>query len=161
LHALKYVFNLYYGYIGNFAMWNAINFFRTYRPKRVLDPTAGFGNRMVAACAVGVENYIGIDSNLNLRKPYEGLASFLGKHSNTLVNIILSNAINVDYDGLLYDCVFTSLPYYTLEEYSHMYNYGTKQQWNDEFYKPLIRKTFAGMSRGGVYALNVPAPHIR
>lgn len=156
LHALKYAFNLYYGYIGNFAMWNAMNFFKTYKPTRVLDPTAGFGNRMIAACASGVETYTGIDSNKELTKPYEGLAGFLGQHSNTLVKVVISNALDVDYTNILYDCVFTSLPYYTLEDYSHMHDYGTKQQWNDDFYKPLIRKTWEGLAPGGVYALNVP-----
>jgi hypothetical protein len=72
--------------------------------------------------------------------------------------MIISNSLNVDYTQLSYDCVFTSLPYYTVEDYSHMQNYGTKQQWNDNFYKPLIRKTYDSLAPNGVYALNVPGP---
>jgi hypothetical protein len=156
LHSLKYAFNLYYGYIGNFAMWNAINFYKTYKPRVVVDPTAGFGNRMIAAAATGVERYIGIDSNKELEEPYRGLSEFLTSRSDTCIQTIIRNALDVDYTTLSYDCVFTSLPYYMVEDYTHMHNYGTKQQWNDNFYKPLIRKTFDGLARGGVYALNVP-----
>lgn len=156
LHSLKYTFNLYFGYIGNFAMWNATNFYNTYKPRIVLDPTAGFGNRLVAAAATGVEKYIGIDSNKNLERPYQGLVEFLANKSDTNIQMIISNSLNVEYTKLTYDCVFTSLPYYMVEDYSHMHNYGTKKQWNEDFYKPLIRKTFEGMSPGGVYAINVP-----
>jgi hypothetical protein len=158
LHALKYAFNLYFGYIGNFAMWNAVNFYKKYKPKIVLDPTAGFGNRLVAAAATGVERYIGIDSNKNLEEPYKGLVEFLSNKSDTKVQMIINNSLNVDYTQLTYDCVFTSLPYYTVENYNHMHNYGTKQQWNDDFYKPLIRKTYDSLAPNGVYALNVPGP---
>ncbi len=157
LHSLKYAYNLYYGYIGNFGMWNAINFLRRYKPKHVLDPTAGFGNRMIAACAVGVETYTGIDSNKELETPYRGLAKFLMERSTTKIHSIIDNALNIDYSKMNYDCVFTSLPYYSLEIYSHMPMYGSKQDWNENFYKPLIRKTFDGLSKNGIYALNVPA----
>jgi 16S rRNA G966 N2-methylase RsmD len=156
LHALKYAFNLYYGYIGNFSMWNAINFYKKYSPKKVLDPTAGFGNRLIAACAVGVESYTGIDSNKELEEPYRGLCEFLGSRSNTKTTMIINNALDIDYTTLEYDCVFTSPPYYTLERYNHMKDYGSKNEWNNTFYKPLIEKTYKSLSQGGTYALNVP-----
>jgi len=158
LHALKYVYNLYYGYVGNFSMWNAINFFKKYSPKKVLDPTAGFGNRLIAACAVGTtESYIGIDSNKELEEPYKGLCGFLKSRSETQTTMIINNALDVDYTTLDYDCVFTSPPYYTLENYTHMKDYGKKQEWNENFYKPLIEKTYRSLAPGGVYALNVPS----
>lgn len=136
-------------------MWNATNFIRTFRPRSVLDPTAGFGNRMVACCAAGVERYIGIDSNVELAPAYDGgLINFLSSRSPTRVTTFLQN--DVEYSTLQYDCVFTSLPYYKLENYSHMKDYGTKTQWNKDFYRPLMERTYAGLERGGVYALNVP-----
>jgi len=62
----------------------------------------------------------------------------------------------VDYSLIYYDMVFTSLPYYNIEIYGNKKQYDTKKEWNEQFYKPIIERTYKYLQNGGIYALNVP-----
>ena len=62
----------------------------------------------------------------------------------------------MDYSKVFYDMVFTSLPYYNIEIYGNNKQYDNKKEWNEQFYKPLIERTYKYLQDGGVYALNVP-----
>ena len=164
----KYIFNLYFGSITNFSIPNVMQVLKMYNPKFVLDPTCGFGNRMVACSAFGVEKYIGIDNNTNLEQPLQNLQTFLCStdrvrmrgfapdHSNTKIDVIIQDCLTVDYSKVFYDMVFTSLPYYNIEIYGNNKQFNSKKEWNENFYKPLIERTYKYLQIGGVYALNVP-----
>jgi hypothetical protein len=56
--------------------------------------------------------------------------------------------------------VFTSPPYFKtvqpVEGYAHMPHYADRADFNARFLFPVIRKTYAHLSRGGTYALNIP-----
>jgi len=152
----KYIFNLYFGSITNFSIPNAMQVLHKYSPCRVLDMTAGFGNRMVSCSAFGVEKYIGIDINTNLEQPLQNLQKFLCSHSNTKIDVIIQDCLTVDYSLIFYDMVFTSLPYYNIEIYGNKKQFDTKKEWNEQFYKPIIERTYKHLQIGGIYALNVP-----
>jgi len=152
----KYIFNLYFGSITNFSISNVMQVLKMYNPKFVLDMTCGFGNRMVASCAFGVEKYIGIDSNEKLNIPLNELRTFLSNHSNTKIDVIIQDCLTVDYSLIYYDMVFTSLPYYNIEIYGNKKQYDNKKEWNEQFYKPIIERTYKYLQNGGIYALNVP-----
>jgi hypothetical protein len=161
----KYIFNLYFSSISIFRPVMAMEIYCRFLPRiAILDPTMGWGGRLVGACALDIPKYIGIDSNRNLEEPYRGLCDFLIPRSKTQIELFFQDALTVDYSQLLYDMVFTSPPYYNIEIYRKhsLKNQDketekkTKEEWNETFYKPLFEKTWAHLQNPGYYVLNVP-----
>jgi len=161
----KYIFNLYFGSITIFRPVMAMEVYCRFRPRiAVLDPTMGWGGRLVGACALDLPKYIGIDANANLDPPYREMCAFLQPRSKTTIELFFQDALTVDYAKLKYDVVFTSPPYYNIEIYRKKQekqekqenNKKTKEEWNETFYKPLFEKTWSAMQSPGYYILNVP-----
>jgi len=169
----KNIFNMYYGAITIFKPIIAMYMYCIYKPSCVLDFTMGWGGRMVGACAINVKEYIGIDSNLELKEPYKKMTEFMHNKSTTKCTFMFQDALTVDYDSLHYDMVLTSPPYYNTEVYGpnktntkrekqgkqekqEKQEKWSKHDWNESFYIPLIKATFRGLLRGGYYCLNVP-----
>jgi hypothetical protein len=120
--------------------------------------TAGWGGRLVGACALNVPKYIGIDNNPALKDPYRKMTEFLKPHTKTEMDIRIEDALRVDYSKIDYDMVFTSPPYYDLEIYgdSRKPVYDTKEKWDNEFYRPLFETTYRHLAKDGHYCLNIP-----
>lgn len=153
----KKVFNLYYGSVNVFRPTIAIQLYERYKPNCVLDFTMGWGGRLVGACVSKVPKYIGLDSNTNLRAPYEKMREQLLLHaSGTDIQLHFMDSREVDYSQLNYDMVFTSPPYYNKELYGNDQTFQTEEEWNTTFYIPLFTKTWESLPCGGVYCLNVP-----
>lgn len=152
----KYIFNLYFSSISIFRPVMAMEVYCKFVPKiAVLDPTMGWGGRLVGACALDLPKYIGIDMNHKLDAPYREMCAFLQKTTKTKIELFFQDALTVDYSKLDYDMVFTSPPYYNIEVYSGMTE-KTKEEWNIGFYKPLFERTWKSMRSPGYYCLNIP-----
>jgi len=156
------MFNLYYGSIYIFKPTTALDIYHRFRPKCVLDMTMGWGGRLMGACALNVPRYIGIDNNLNLKEPYNKMRKFLKGKTQTKMNLIFKDALTIDYKSLKhkyhYDMVFTSPPYFNIEQYGNSQTnpkYINKEDWYNNFYSPLIQNTFEHLAIGGHYCLNV------
>lgn len=149
--------NLYFSAISIFKPLIAMKIYCIYKPTSILDFTMGWGGRLVGACALDIPNYIGIDSNSNLREPYNKMTEFLKKNSKTNVKLYFQDALTVDYSKLNYDLVLTSPPYYNIEKYGTHGNdkNKTKEQWEKEFYIPIFERTFKYLKKGGYYCLNI------
>jgi hypothetical protein len=147
--------NLYYSAISIFKPLIAMKIYCMYKPNSILDFTMGWGGRLVGACALDIPNYIGIDSNMNLREPYNKMSKFLHKHSKTKMDLYFQDALTIDYSKLDYDMVLTSPPYYNTEIYGTNEK-KTKEQWEKDFYIPLFERTFKYLKNGGYYCLNIP-----
>jgi hypothetical protein len=158
----KYIYNLYFSSISIFRPIVAIDLYCKVKAKRVLDFTMGWGGRLVGACALSLDAYYGIDINKHLEKPYKEMVKMLQSAAtdSTDIHLVFEDALSVDYSKMDYDTVLTSPPYYDLEVYrrhsSDNAPYKTHVEWNEQFYKPLIRKTYAHLKNGGHYCLNVP-----
>jgi hypothetical protein len=148
--------NLYFSSVSIFKPLIAMDVYCRFQPKCVLDFTMGWGGRLVGACALNVPKYIGIDSNRNLKTPYNKMCKFLKKHSTTDIELYFRDALTVDYSKLDYDLVLTSPPYYNIELYDGANNQKTKEEWDEQFYKPIFEKTYKHLSLGGHYCLNIP-----
>jgi hypothetical protein len=151
----KYMFNLYFSSISLFRPITAMDIYCKYKPQSVLDFTMGWGGRLIAAAALDIPEYIGIDLNKNLKVPYHNMVRELNSLTKTKIRLFFKDALKVDYSKLKYDMVLTSPPYYNIELYS-----GTvkreKEEWNEDFYKPLLSTTWKHLKPGGHYCLNVP-----
>ncbi|GMF43317.1 unnamed protein product [Phytophthora lilii] len=101
-----------YGSVANFRPAVAKYIYRRFKAKSVLDPSAGWGNRMIAAMSMDID-YIGVDSNKKLRSGYKKMYKTFKSNSN--IEIITAKSQVVDYSKLSYDLVFTSPPYFDIE----------------------------------------------
>ena len=69
-------------------------------------------------------DYIGIDSNTDLKEGYNRIIKLLKPYTKSKVKLFFKKAENVDFSKLgKYDYVFTSPPYEYLEAYENMKNY--------------------------------------
>jgi len=153
----KQVFNLYYGSISMFRPINAAKVYLQFNPTCVLDFTMGWGGRLIGAAVTNVKKYIGIDSNVSLREPYENMVNTLLPDSNLEIDLRFQDARTIDYSTIGdYDMVFTSPPYYNKELYQHQAIYKTNEEWNETFYQPLFQATWKHLQPSGYYCLNIP-----
>lgn len=132
-----------------------INNSNNSKPKCILDFCAGWGGAAVAASALKIKKYIGIEINKNLKQPYEEMTKFLKKYSNTEIQMIFEDALTIDYSNLYYDFVFTSPPYYFIQKYENNVVYNSKKEMDELFYKPLFTKVYNGLQPGGHFIINV------
>jgi hypothetical protein len=61
-------------YCSQFKPLIAKSMYDTFQAKRVLDFSAGWGDRLVGFLASGAESYVGIDPNSKLHEPYQKIA---------------------------------------------------------------------------------------
>ena len=97
--------------------------YKKYDSKRILDFTAGWGARMIAAAALDID-YIGIDANKALKPGYDKIIEAIKPYTKSKIKMIYKEAEKVNFKKLpKYDFVFTSPPYEYLEVYENMTNY--------------------------------------
>jgi len=158
------LFRFYFTSINCFRPLVAMEYYCMFRPKCVLDMTAGWGGRLVGACALDVPRYVGIDNNESLKKPYERLMVFLKPRTKTEMDFRVQDALTVDYSKIEYDMVLTSPPYYDLEVYrggsapfaTPTGDIHENNKYDTQFYRPLFSKTYQHLAKGGHYCLNIP-----
>lgn len=134
----------------------AMDYYCRFTPKvAVLDPTMGWGGRLLGACALDVPHYIGVELNKNLKRPYEEMVAMVRPFTKTKITLKFMDCLKVDYTQLKYDMVLTSPPYYNIEIYEGT-KAKTKDDWDRDFYYPFFEKTFGGLMNGGHYCMNIP-----
>lgn len=152
LKAQYQVFQLYYGTINQFRPVVARWIYQRFSPRvGILDISAGWGGRALAAMSLGIP-YIGVDANEKLKPSYERLHLL---EPGAKVRMIFRPSEEVSFANMSYDLVFTSPPYFMLEEYEKMPAYGSKQGFIDRFLIPVVMKAWMHL-QPGYMALNMP-----
>jgi len=90
-----------------------------FNAKKILDPYCGWGDRCIAAMSLNID-YIGIDSNENLKPAYDKMINYYPCNSN--IEIIYDKCENINLFDIDFDFILTSPPYWNekkkiLEEY--------------------------------------------
>ena len=152
---LKEVYNICISAINIMRPLNCMEIFTKYNSKRVLNFCAGWGGSTIAASALNLEAFYGIEINSDLKIPYEKMINYLKTISSTKISINICDALSFDYSTLNYDTVFSSPPYYFIEKYANNINYETKEKMNENFYKPIFLKTYRGLQMGGYFIINI------
>ena len=152
---LKEVYNICISAINIIRPLVYMEIYVKYKPICVLDFCAGWGGAAVAASALNIPRYIGIEINHSLVTPYKNLIDFLKERSDTNIQMIFDNALSVDYSKLNYDFVFTSPPYYFIQKYENNTEYLSKKDMDTAFYIPLFSNTYNNLKPDGIYALNI------
>lgn len=123
-------------------------------PGRVLDPAAGWGDRLGAAFITGAECYHGWDTNDNLQPVYLSLAAAYERNGLVIKDWKVTPAPFEHADLTeTYDTIMTSPPYFTVELYQGEHTstnlYKNRQDWFDKYYQPMWRNAAAALRPGG------------
>lgn len=152
----KEVYNICISAINIMRPLNCMEIYAKYNAKRVLNFCAGWGGSTVAAAALQLDAFYGVEINNDLKPAYENMVSyFISKKISTLFDIQFINAAETDYSSMVYDTVFSSPPYYFIEKYAHNVAYNSKADMDERFYKPVFTKTYNNLQKGGYYIINV------
>ena len=152
----KEVYNICISAINIMRPLNCIEIYHKYNAKRVLNFCAGWGGSTVAAAALQLDAFYGIEINVDLQEPYDHMISYLRtKSPATDFHMFFTNAATFDYSTLEYDTVFSSPPYYSLEKYPHNISYKSKNEMNEQFYMPLFANSYKHLQPGGHFIINV------
>lgn len=126
--------------------------------KKWLDISAGWGDRLIAAIALGME-YTGYDPNTLLIEGHNNILKELstdGVPRNIVYEPFETSTPKENY----YDIVLTSPPYFTLELYSDQLTqssarYPEAGQWVSNFLLKSLEVSLRSLKSGGYIAINI------
>ena len=157
-------FRINLGSVVMFKATTAKYLYQKYNAKSVLDPTAGWGGRMLGAWALDID-YTGIDTNTEMKQAYDDMMEFLDKKNDFSsdlfevekpnLKMIWQSALDVDFSEIEYDMVLTSPPYVNLELYEHMEPWESNEAFYKQFFIPLWQKCIDNIKKGGVVCFNI------
>ena len=135
---------------------------------RILDPSSGWGDRLVAACALGAEAYHGFDPNEELQAGYDQIiARFAPSGSEYHVHPLPFEGedAKVFVRPGAYHIVHTSPPYFDIEDYPGKGGKTAKDhpkygEWLKTFYQPYLKQAWRGVAPGGCLAIYVEDVHV-
>lgn len=136
-----------------------------FKPKSMLDFSAGWGDRLIAAMAMGIE-YTGVDPNSAVHKGYNAIIDFFDKVPELHIDrnkyrLIRAPFEDVPLDELpKVDLVMTSPPYFDLESYSKertqsIVKYKTENAWFNRFLAPSLDKCIKVLNESGYLVINI------
>lgn len=139
--------------------------FQHFGSQRVLDFSAGWGDRLVAAlsCQPQVQSYTAVDPNIILHQKYQEAINFYASQNNSMQLVSIAQPAEcVDYSQYgTFDLIFTSPPYFNAELYdrnsatqSHN-KFKTPQGWLDGFLFETLRRVIPRLESGGHLVLNI------
>jgi hypothetical protein len=143
--SLRVVISGSYGRACQFPPYVAGRLLTSVGAKHVLDPFAGWGDRMLAAAvSPGVLSYHGIDSNTDMDTSYNALEAFLRQSKLTDIQCTMTwaPAQTLDYSMLIYDTVLTCPPYWRKEVYNMMPVYGTEEAFMQEVLHTTVKRVY-------------------
>jgi DNA modification methylase len=134
-------------------------FIKMYNAKRVLDPAAGSGSRLIAAMALGVE-YVGVDPNSAIHPIYQEMINHFAAADKDRYQMIQSPFEDAILPDMTFDLIMSSLPYFTLEKYSDedtqsISRYPTRDEWFNNFLIPILNKAWNTLEIGGHMCINL------
>lgn len=140
---------------SNFKISHALSVLNLFKPKKWLDISAGWGDRLLSAIFYGVDLYFATDPNIELQDGYKKIiTTFVPKKKQNNFIILpegFENAV-IPYDD--FDIVFTSPPFFDLEKYSTFKSnsfekYKTENKWYTDFLLVSLEKSYKHLKKGG------------
>jgi hypothetical protein len=147
------------GSVVMFKATTAKYLYKKYGATSVLDPTAGWGGRLLGAWALDID-YTGMDTNIEMRPAYDAMLTRLAQEGNPLFKasnqqMLWGSCLDQDFSVLEYDFVLTSPPYVNLEIYEHMTPWDSDELFYRGFFIPLWQKCVDHIKPGGHVAFNI------
>lgn len=144
---------------SNFPVIIAMEVLKIFGVKKWLDPSAGWGDRLIAALAYGCE-YQGFDPNLKMQESYKEMVSFFAPEKEKDYKVTPQPFEKAKVKSNYYDLVFTSPPFFDLEDYDSSITqshraYTNVKSWKENFLYPLILKSEKALIKEGFFALYI------
>jgi hypothetical protein len=147
----------------NFNTTVVISLLKFFKVKRYLDPSAGWGDRLIGAIAHGCE-YTGVDPS-NCMNPiyYQMIKELVPENKQSKYQIIKSGFEDVEIKSNHYehyDFVFTSPPFFDFELYEKdkgqsVEKFSTLDRWLSGFLFPLIEKSYQALMKNGHFGIYI------
>lgn len=125
------------GSIVLFKSSTAKYIYKLFNAKNVLDPTAGWGGRLLGSSSLDIK-YTGYDTNINMKEAYDNMKN--DGFSNDKQKMVFEDCLSADFTQEKYDLVLTSPPYSNMEIYEHMTPWKTDDDYYKDFLIPLLNK---------------------
>ena len=113
-------------------------------PYKVLDISAGWGDRLISACSMDIF-YTACDPNTNMKPIYEKIIDKYGNMNKQRVYTIPFEDYIPEDNALKYNALYTSPPFFDLEIYCEedtqsTSRYKSPEKWLNCFLKPCLNK---------------------
>lgn len=141
-------------FCNNFRISVCLEILSIFKPKKWLDISAGWGDRLISALLHDtVEEYCGVDPNPCVQNAYKDILKVLNTKQKRCT-LIKDGFETAKLPNTKYDIVFSSPPFFTLEIYSSntensVMRYGTVDRWFNGFLMPSIKKGLEHLQVGG------------
>jgi 16S rRNA G966 N2-methylase RsmD len=126
-------------FCNNFRISVALSILNIFKPKSWLDISAGWGDRLISAILFGIDEYFGVDPNIELQDKYKNIINTLvDKNKQNNFKIIKSGFENAIIPNRKYDIVFSSPPFFDTEIYTNdiddsLIKNNTIEKWYNDF----------------------------
>ena len=130
-----------------------------FEAKHIYDFSMGWGDRLAGFHASGAETYYGTDPNVAVYKNYKEQDKLYDTKKKTVFKN--SPAEDIDISKERFDMIFTSPPYFNVEQYStdetqSWKRYGTDiEVWLKDFLFATIDKCWNSLEDGGTMIINI------
>lgn len=135
------------------------------RGAKVLDPSSGWGDRLIGALAAGAKSYDGFDPNPSLQVGYIRIVDDLGDGNHDAYHVTEAPFEDAEVEPGAYDIAFTSPPYFSYEEYvppgapgeeaQSIGRYPAYEDWVAKMYRPYLENAYRGVRPGGWIVLYI------
>lgn len=123
----------------------------------MLDPSSGWGDRLIGAAAAGIKTYIGFDPNPRLSDCYKAMIKMCTTSDQNFS--VRTEPFTWSQPNQKVNIALTSPPYFNYEEYVLPGQNGEKEQsigmypnyedWKEKMFKPYITDMFNAVISGG------------
>ncbi len=155
-----------YGYKSrmctNYKLTYLLGLMKFFKPRRWLDLSAGWGDRLLAAVLGNVEYYCGVDPNDCLHPCYAKIIEDLvpvERRSNFKLINAEAQKLPEDFTDKKFDFIFTSPPFFTFEEYegerANRQIYNSMDKWLTDFMFKTVDLAWTKLEKGGRYGLYI------
>jgi hypothetical protein len=142
-------------FCNNFRISVILTILKTFKVKKYLDISAGWGDRLLASLLYKVKLYCGVDPNKDLHQYYNQMIETFATEKTKKNFILLEDGFETaTLPKVKFDLVFSSPPFFDLEKYSNyekdsLTKYKTEKSWCDNFLMKSIYKAFKFLGKNG------------
>ena len=162
----EYIYKLKYE-CNSFKLTLASSIYWLFNAKKILDISAGWGDRLLAAIAHYADRYVGVDPNTDLIKGHTDIIKTFTQHRDTsaLKNKYEVIPLKFESSELIlereeFDLIFTSPPYFDLEIYTRnegqsITSFPNFQAWLINFLFVSLKKAWNSLTIGGNMVIHI------
>ena len=131
-----------------------------FNAKNVLDFSAGWGDRLIAALSLGIK-YTGVDPSVCMAPCYHKIIQTLGTERQKRTCRVIQDGFETVKLKDKYDLIFSSPPFFILEQYESnnvkqsISKFRTLEKWKHGFLYVLIRKCWRHLESKGHFCIHV------